>query len=124
MKLRWKATLGAFITASVVNLVGVLFLLNPIAEADTAGEPLVHPALNLFVYVFLTITLFDWVTRQIGNAYKAAFVVAASQFLLVNVDFVLSGKRGLMTAGASTILIALTWVSVAFVYSYFAGREE
>ena len=83
-----------------------------------------HPAVGLFVYVFLTVMLFDWVARQMGNAYKAAFVVGASQFLLVNVDFVLSGKRGLMTAGASTILIVLTWGSVAFVYSYFAGRED
>ncbi len=125
MKLRWKAILGAIVTAGVVNLVGVLFLLNPVADADPApGEPLLHPAVGFFAYVILSIALFDWAAREIGNAYKAAFVVAASVFLVVDVDFVLSGKRGLMTAGASTILIALTWVSVAFVYSYFAGREE
>jgi len=63
---------------------------------------MVHPAVGLLVYVSLSVALFVWVARQLGNPYKAAFVIGASQFVLVNVDFVLRGDRGLMTAGAST----------------------
>ena len=124
MTARWKAILAAFVAASVVNFAGVMFVLNPVAKTDSAGEPLVSPVVGFFVYVLLTIALFDWAARQMSNAYKAALVVGASQFLLVNVDFVLSGKRGLLTAGASTLLIILTWTSVAFAWAYFVGRVE
>ncbi len=124
MTKRWQAILAAFVASGVVNYVGVLFLLNPVAEADSAGEPLVAPAVGFFVYVLLTIALFDWAARQMDSAYKAAFVVGAAQFVLVNVDFVLSGKRGLLTAGASTVLIALTWGTVACVYAYGVRRVQ
>ncbi len=120
--LRWKALLAAFVSAAVVNLVGVLALLNPIAAVDSAAGPLVHPAVGLLVYVALCVCLFDWVARQMGNPYRAALAIAGAQFVLVNVDFVLSGKRGLATAGASTVLLALTWVSVAWVYSLFTRK--
>ena len=122
MNINWKAVIAAFIAAGVVNLVGVLFFFNAIVEADPPpGIPIVHTAVGFFVYVILTVALFDWTARQMCNAYKAAFIVAASQFLLVNVDFVLAGKRGLMTGAASTLLLGVTWFCVAFAYSYFMG---
>ena len=123
MNLNWKAILAAFATSSIFTLAGVLLILNPVAETDIPGGPLVPSAVGFFIYVILSIALFDWIARQMRNAYKAAFVIAVSQFILVNVDFVLAGKRGLMTAGASTILLILTWGSVAFVYSYFVKLE-
>ena len=57
--LRWKALLAAFVSAAVVNLVGVLALLNPIAAVDSAAGPLVHPAVGLLVYVGLCVCLFE-----------------------------------------------------------------
>ncbi len=122
MAQRWKAIAGALLAAGIVNFVGVLFLLNPVAEKDSAGTPLVSPAIGFIVYVALSVALFDWAARQMNSAYKAAFIVAASQFVLVNVDFVLSGKRGLLTAAASTLLIVITWASVAYVYTYIAKK--
>lgn len=124
MKYRWKAILAAFISTSVVMLAGVLLFFEPIAKMDRTGEPLVSPVVNLFIYMILSIWLFDWVARQIRNAYKAAFIIGTSQFLLVNVDFVLSGKRGLMTAGASTLLLILTWGAAAIAYSYFIRFKD
>lgn len=124
MKHRWKAILAAFIATSIVMLAGVLLFFEPIAKMDSTDGPLVPPAVNFFVYMVLSIGFFDWVARQIRNAYKAAFIIAASQFLLVNVDFVLAGKRGLMTAGASTLLLILTWGCAAFAYSYFIRFED
>ena len=124
MKLRWKPIIAAFIASSVVTLAGVRFFFGPIAKADIATGPLLHPAIGFFIYVALSIALFDWVARQLSNAYKAAFVVAASQFILVNVDFVFRGERGLMTAVASTVLLVATWVAVAYVYSFFAPDEN
>jgi hypothetical protein len=84
----------------------------------------VHPAVNLLVYVGLTVALFDWTARQMRSAYKAAFVVAAAQMFLVNVDYVLSGKRGVVTAGASTVLMVVTWLAVAAVYSRFVRWDD
>jgi len=122
--LRRKAFFAAFITSAVVNLVGVLFFFEPIARHDSPGAALVHPAVNLLVYVGLTVALFDWTARQMRCAYKAAFVVAAAQMFLVNVDYVLSGKRGVVTAGASTALMVVTWLAVAAVYSRFVRWEN
>ncbi len=124
MQFRWKPILAAFIVASVVSLAGVIFFFEPIARADKPEGPIVPPAIGFFVYVALSIALFDWAARQMQNAYKAAFLIAASQFILVNVDFVLAGKRGLMTAAASTLLIAITWASIAAAYRFFAPKED
>ena len=82
------------------------------------------PAAGFLIYVSISIVLFDWVARQLQDAYKAAFVVGASQFILVNVDFVLRGERGLATAVASTVLLVATWISVAAAYSVFTDKKK
>jgi uncharacterized membrane protein len=120
----WKSILAAFVASSIVTLAGVSFFFGPIAQADVVSGPLLPPAMGFFVYVTLSIVLFDWIARQIGSAYKAAFIVGASQFILVNVDFVFRGERGLMTAGASTALMVATWIAVAYAYSFFVRDEE
>ena len=121
----WKAIFAAFLAAATVNLVGVLFFLDPIAKSDsTPDRPLVAPAVGFLVYVVLSTALFDWTARQMGNAYRAAIVIATSQFIVINVDFVLSGKRGLTTGAASTVLIFVTWGCIAFAYSYFAKLKK
>jgi ABC-type maltose transport system permease subunit len=124
-----KAVLVAFLAAVFVNLFGVLFFFAPIAASDKTAAPLVPTAVGFFIYVISIVALFDWTARQMQSTVRAAFVIGASQFLLVNVDFVLSGKRGLLTAGASTALMIATWVCIAFAYSRFhvfgrnGGRE-
>ncbi len=120
----WKSITAAFVASSVVTLAGVIFFFGPIAKADTTSGPLLSPAAGFFIYVVLSVALFDWIARLIDNPYKAAFIIAASQFILVNVDFVLRGERGLMTAAASTVLLAATWFSVAFAYSIFSRERE
>jgi hypothetical protein len=118
MRFQWNTFLTAVLASIVVYLVGVVWFFDPIAKADTTATPLVHPALSLLVYAVLTVALFDWTARQLRHAYKAAFIVAVAQFLLVNVDFVLTGKRGLATAGASTLLMVIAWTCVAFIYRH------
>jgi len=124
MKRNWQAIFSAFVAASVVNLGGVLLFFDPIAKSDSADGPIVAPAIGFFVYVILSVALFDWTARQVRSAYKAAFIVGASQFILVNVDYVLAGKRGIMTGAASTVLMIATWICVALAYSYFASWDE
>ncbi len=124
MKFSWKPVLAAFVVASVVSLVGVMFVFEPIARADKPVGPIVPPAVGFFIYIALSISLFDWAARRMQNAYTAAFLIAASQFILVNVDFVLAGKRGLLTGAASTILIVSTWTAIAVAYRICAREEN
>lgn len=119
---RWKALLGALLAALVANLAGVLLFFKPIAESDTA-RLVVHPAVGLLVYVVLCVGLFDWPARRMGSAYRAAFVVAASQMVLV-VDLLLRGERGPATAVAGIALLAATWVCIAYVYSLLGGLKR
>ena len=122
-KPNWKSICAAFVTLCVVTLVGVIFFFRPIEQADTAVGPLVHPAIGVIIYLALSVGLFDWVARQLRSAYKAAFIIAASQFILVNIDFVFRGERGPMTAGASTILMMATWAAAAYAYTAFSRNE-
>jgi hypothetical protein len=124
MRQNWKSILAAFVASCVVTLVGVKFFFGPIAESDAPSGPLLSPAVGFFIYVSISIALFDWVARQLQNAYKAAFIIGASQFILVNIDFVLRGERGLTTAAASTALLVVTWISVAVAYSVFAVSKK
>lgn len=115
---------AAFLALLIVYFVGVWFFFEPILAADTPGAPLVHPAVGVPLSILSQIVLFEWVRRQMASALKAAFAVAASQFLLVDFDFVLSGKRGLETAGASAALLLVGWAAVVVVYNLVAGSQS
>ena len=123
MRMNWKATLGALVTMCIVTLVGVLFWFRPIEQADQDAAVLVPPALNLLVYALLSVLLFDWAVRRMKGPYAAAFVIGAAQYILV-IDLTLRGARGIATAGASAVLITVTWVSVAFVYSFLSRSKR
>ena len=111
-----KPILGAYVTLSVLFLVGVLFVLDPIALADAPGEPLVHPLLGFLLSTALYVALFVWVDAHMRHPIKAALAVALSQLILVDMDFVLSGKRGMGLAAASAILLLVSWSLVGWVY--------
>ena len=123
MRTNWKATLGAFLTMCAVTLAGVVFWFRPIEEADGSGAVLLSPALNLLVYALLSVLLFDWAARRMKGPYAAAFVIGAAKYTLV-IDLTLRGKRGIATAGASAVLVAATWLSVAVVYSLLSRNKQ
>ena len=111
---------ASFSALLIVYFVGVVFFFEPVLAADTPRAPLAHPAVGLFLSTFAYIVLFEWVRRQMGSALKAALAIAASQFLLVDFDFVLSGNRGFKAAGASAILLLVGWVAVGVAYNLVA----
>lgn len=115
---RWLMVASAFLILCVVTLVGVIFWFRPIAEADPHGSPLLSAPLNLAVYGALSVLLYDWTVRRTRGFFVTAFVIGASQYILV-IDLTLRGERGLATAGASAVLILASWVSVALVYRWF-----
>jgi hypothetical protein len=61
---------------------------------------------------------------MIGEPFKAAMAIVMSQMALVNVDFVLSGKRGVATAAASTLILFVSWSAVAWVYGRLKRKND
>ncbi len=120
---RWLPVAVAFVTVGVVTLFGVVFFFRPIEEADRAAFPLVSAPLNLAVYTALSVLIYDWAARRTQGFFATAFIIGASQYILV-IDLTLRGARGLATAGASAVLIFLTWASVAFVYRLFSRHRQ
>lgn len=118
----WIPIIGALITSAVANIVGVLFFFQPIAQSENDAFS-VHPAIGLLVYVVLGVWLFVWTSKHMKSVYKAAAVVALSQFILV-IDLMMRGERGPLTALAGGVLLAVTWASIAFVYRKLLDRIE
>lgn len=100
----------------------VLTVFRPVAEVLPPSEPPVIPLVAFAIYVVLAVLLFEWTARRMSNPWAAAFALGAGQFILVNVDMVLRGDRAVITAAASTLVLAVTWASLAFVYTIVDRR--
>lgn len=112
---RWKAILASIAVMGVVTVLGVIFLFRPIAQGDTVSAEWPAP-IAISIYLVLSVILLDWTARRIRSSFSAAFVIASAQFIFI-VDLLARGERGLLTAVAGTALLAMTWLSVAFVHS-------
>lgn len=119
---RVGALAATAVVAAIITLMGVIFFFEPIATADSVSAPPVSAGVGFLVYIVLSVLLLDWVNQQIGRPVKAALIIAASQIILVSVDFVLRGERGIATGAASAILILVTWTVMGAVYGA-VGRD-
>jgi hypothetical protein len=111
-----KPIVGAFLTLATLYLVGVVLVLDPVAAGDVPPGPLVPLPVGFVIAIAIYIALFVWIEDAMGSPFKAAIAVALSQLALVNVDFVLSGKRGISTAAVSSALLLISWAATAWVY--------
>ena len=122
MAQRWKAILASIITMGVVTIIGVLLVFRPLAEADTVSAAWSAP-IAISVYLLLSVLLLDWASRRTRSSYSAAFIIASAQFIFI-IDLLSRGERGVLTAAAGTALLAVTWVSVAFVHSRLTQSDR
>lgn len=67
----------------MVTVIGVFYWFQPIAEADQAGSPLISAPLNLAAYAALCVLLYDWAVRRTEGFFATAFIIGASQYILV-----------------------------------------
>lgn len=111
-----KAVLGAYLTLAALYLLGVFAFFRPIAEGDMPSGALVPPLVGFLLSTVLHAAFFVWIAKEIGSGLKAGVILALSQLLLVNVDFVLRGDRGLVTAAASSVLLLGSWTATGWVY--------
>lgn len=115
MTRRVAAISAAALVAVAVNFFGVVFFFRPIAESDSVGA-LPPPAIGFLVYVVLSVLVLDWAIQRFGQPVKVGLVIALSQIILV-VDLVLRGERGIATGAAGSVLILVTWIAMGFAYS-------
>ena len=115
---------AAYITLAAFYLAGVLLLLDPVAARDVASVPLLPLPLAFVIAIAVYIALFVWLERVVGDPFKAAVAMVLPQMALVNVDFVLSGKRGIATAAASTVIFCISWSAVAWVYGRLKPKSD
>jgi uncharacterized membrane protein YesL len=118
------AIIGAFLSLAVLYLAGVVLLLDPIAVGDAPTGPLIPLPMAFVIAIAVYVALFVWVEQRMRSPFSAAMTIAFSQFALVNVDYVLSGKRGFATAAASTVILFVSWSVVAVVYARLRTKTE
>jgi uncharacterized membrane protein YesL len=119
-----RAIIGAFLSLAVLYLAGVVLLLDPIAVGDAPAGPLIPLPMAFVVAIAVYVALFVWVEQRMRSPFSAAMTIAFSQVALVNVDYVLSGKRGFVTAAASTVILFVSWSVVAVVYTRLRTKTE
>ncbi len=113
---RIKPILGAAVTGGLVSYFAVQFLFNP-AMPDPAFEPILGNLIaSNAVYWVVAIVFFDWAVQKMGKTMSTAMVIALSQILLVDFNYVIVGRRELEPALISVGIILVIWASVAIVY--------
>ncbi len=120
MTRRLAALAGAAIVSVAVNLVGVIYFFRPIAEGDSAPDAPPPAAVGFLVYVLLSVGLLDWASRRFGHPVRVALLAALAQIVLI-VDLVLRGERGVATGAAGSVLTLATWLAMGFVYDRVRG---
>jgi hypothetical protein len=120
----FSAVFGAFLTLAGLYFAGVVLLLDPIASRDAPTGALIPMPIAFLIAIAVYVALFVWVEKRMPSPFSAAMTIALAQFALVNVDHVLSGKRGLATAAASSIILFVSWSAVAAVYAWLRSKSE
>ena len=113
---RIKPILGAAATGSVIGYLLVQNVFNP-AMPDPAFDPIVGNVIaSTVLYWIVAVVLFDWAVQKTGQTMHTAWVIAISQILLVDINYVIIGRRELEPALISLVVIFVLWTAIAFVY--------
>ena len=115
MGVRIKPIMGAALTGAVIAYLGTQFIFNPAMPAP-AFEPLLPIFASLAVFWIVMSLFFDWAVQKTGKTMLTAMVIALSQILLVDFNYVLLGRRELQPALYSVGILLVLWAAVAVVY--------
>ena len=115
MGARIKPIIGAALTGAVIAYLGTQFIFNP-AMPEPAFEPMLPILASLAVFWIVMSLFFDWAVQKTGKTMLTAMVIALSQILLVDFNYVLLGRRELQPALYSVGILLVLWAAVAVVY--------
>ena len=113
---RIKSIVGGALTGGVLTYFAVENLFNPAMPEPAFEAVLANPIAGSVVYWIVAILFFDWAVQNTGKTMLTAMVIALSQILLVDVFYVIVGRRELQPALISVGIILVIWAAVAFVY--------
>ena len=89
-------------------------------DAVGSGSPfpplIANDLVASFVYVLIAVLFLDWVVQKAGRPMFNAMVMAVSQILIVDVNYVMIGRRALQPALISVVIILLLFAGAAFTY--------
>ena len=112
---RIKSIIGAALTGAAISYLGTQFIFNP-AMPEPASEPMLPIVASTAVFWIVMSLFFDWAVQNTGKTMLTAMVIALSQLLLVDFNYVLIGRRELAPALVSVGILLVLWAAVAFVY--------
>ena len=113
---RIKPIIGAWSTGFEISFFEVPNFFNP-AMPDPAFQPLVTDFIvSTALYQIMAVLFFDWAVQKTGQAMHTAWVIAISQILLVDINYVMIGRREMEPALISLVVIFVLWTAIAFVY--------
>jgi len=115
MGVRIKPIMGAALTGAVIAYLGTQFIFNP-AMPEPAFEPMLPILASLAVFWIVMSLFFDWAVQKTGKTMLTAMVIALSQILLVDFNYVMLGRRELQPALYSVGIILVLWAAIAVVY--------
>ena len=113
---RIKSIIGGGLTGGVLTYFAVEHLINPAMPEPAFEAVLGNPIVSSIVFWIVSILFFDWVVQNTGKTMFTAMVIALSQIILVDFNYVLIGRRELHPALVSVGVILVSWAAVAFVY--------
>ena len=113
---RIKSIIGGALTGGVLTYFAVEYLFNPAMPEPAFEAVLGNPIASSVVFWIVSILFFDWAVQNTGKTMLTAMVIALSQIILVDFNYVLIGRRELHPALVSVGVILVSWAAVAFVY--------
>ena len=120
--MNWRGIIAGWWAFGLTNLLLVWALFRHYSDIPPPAAAPVHPLIGFSGYVTLMAALFAWVAERMASPWRAALALGGAQFLLVNVDMVLRGDRAIETAGASAVMMVVTWAALALAWSLFPLR--
>lgn len=122
-----KALLGTAIVSGVTGFLLHTYLFTPTldpADVTAAAAAAMLPRYALFALMsVINALMISWVTGMTGNGVKAGLVIALSQIVLVDVFYVLDGRRGLAAAGASVVALLVSLVASGYIYGKLSASK-
>ena len=125
--MNYKALLGTAIVSGVLSYLMNTYLFTPTLSADAvaaAAAAAMVPAYAMWaVTSVIDAFVISWVTGMTGNGVKSGLVIAVSQIVLVDVFYVLDGRRALATAAASAVLLLVVGVASGYTYGKLSASK-
>ncbi len=122
-----KALLGTAIVSGVTGFLLNTYLFTPTLSADAVAAAAAAAMLPMYASLALmgviNALMISWVTGMTGNGVKAGLVIAVSQILLVDVFYVLDGRRALATAAASVVALLVSLVASGYTYGKLSASK-